>query len=76
MIKIIKKEKSDPADELFRMEFFCDSEADVALLPTQNDPKNDNKCATGSLAFVLDTDEGRGRIRILASSGKWREVGA
>ncbi len=76
MIKRILKEKSDSSDSLFRMEFFCESEADVLALPTQADAKNETKCATGSLAYVLEPENGRSRLRILVSSGEWREVGA
>ena len=59
MIKRILKEKSDSSDSLFRMEFFCESEADVLALPTQADAKNEAKCATGSLAYVLTNSADR-----------------
>lgn len=75
MIKRILKEKSDSSDSLFRMEFFCESEADVLALPTQSDAKNEEKCATGSLAYVLEPENGKSKLRILISSGEWREVG-
>ena len=75
MIKRILKEKSDNSDRLFRMEFFCDGESDVAALPTQSEAKNEEKCATGSLAYILEPEQSKSRLRILASSGQWREVG-
>ena len=75
MIKRILKEKSDTSDALFRMEFFCESESDVLALPTQDNGKNEEKCATGSLAYVLEPENGRSRLRILVSRGEWREVG-
>lgn len=76
MIKRILKEKSDSSDALFRMEFFCESESDVLALPTQRDGKDEEKCATGSLAYVLVPEEGKSKLRVLVSSGEWREVGA
>ena len=75
MIKRILKEKADQNDELFRMEFFCDSEADVGVLPTQKTPADIGRCSTGSLAYVLEPDAGKSRLRILTSFGLWKEVG-
>lgn len=75
MVKTILKEKADRSDELFRKEFFCESEEDTAVLPTQTDPRDDEKCATGSLAYVLSPDSGKSRLRILTSEGTWKEVG-
>ncbi len=75
MVKRILKEKSDKFDLLFRMEFFVETEEDVSSLPTQTDAKGVEKCATGSLAYVLDAHEGKSRLRILTSDGIWKEVG-
>ena len=75
MVKTILKERSDRSDLLFRMEFFAETEAELDSLPTQNDPKELERCATGSLVYVLEPEAGKSRLRILTSDGVWKEVG-
>ena len=76
MIKTILKEKAEAGDSLYRMEFFLDSEADAADLPTQKSSGGAEKCATGSIALTLKPDGAKSHLRILDSKGTWQEVGA
>lgn len=55
------------------VDFLCDTEADVAALPTQRRSAGGGVVATGSTATVIAPDSGRSNRRILASSGEWIE---
>ena len=76
MINTIFKEKTTPADVLYRLEFVCDSEDDVQFLPNQTNDAGISKCATGSIALIVNYDENKTPLRILTSDGNWQEVGA
>ncbi len=52
------------------VDFLCDTEADVAAIPTQRRSAGGG-VATGSTATVIAPESGRSNRRILASSGEW-----
>ncbi len=54
------------------IDFLCDTEDDVARLPTQARGAN-GVAATGSTATVVTPGEGKGHKRMLVSSGVWVE---
>lgn len=56
------------------VDFLCDTEADVAVLPTQRRSAGGWVVATGSTATVIAPEGGRSDRRILTSSGEWIDL--
>ena len=66
----------DRKNSPYYREFICDSASDVANLPTNQKPQDmtqfneKNFCATGSVAFVVETSD----LYILKSDGTWTKI--
>lgn len=62
-------------DEFYNhTEFVCDDVADIASLPTNASPDNE-RCAFGSIAIVLDKTGGADtRVFMLSSDNTWTEM--
>lgn len=53
------------------VDFLCDTESDVAALPTQRRKRGGCVAATGSTATVITPQSGRSNRRMLAPNGEW-----
>lgn len=69
----ILRTRKDVKTDFSIVHFQCDTEADVADLPT-NRRTGKRVCAAGSTAMVLNPDEGKSTCRRLTAEGEWVEA--
>lgn len=71
-IKVIWSGRADIVSKLSVKKYQCDTESDVGNLPTQS--SGSDACDTGSIAMVLNPDEGKSYSRWLSAEGSWVEA--
>lgn len=69
----ILRTRKDVKTDFSIVQFQCDTEADVANLPT-NQRTGRKVCAAGSSAVVLNPDNGKSPHRVLTEAGVWIET--
>lgn len=69
-ISVQNSRKAKDSDDSI-VDFLCDTESDVAALPTQRRKRGWCVAATGSTATVITPQSGRSNRRMLAPNGEW-----
>lgn len=69
-ISVQNSRKAKDSDDSI-VDFLCDTESDVAALPTQRRKRGGCVAATGSTAIVITPQSGRSNRRMLAPNGEW-----
>lgn len=69
-ISVQNSRKAKDSDDSI-VDFLCDTESDVAALPTQRRKRGGCVAATGSTATVITPQSGRSNRRMLAPNGEW-----
>jgi hypothetical protein len=69
-ISVQNSRKAKDSDDSI-VDFLCDTESDVAALPTQRRKRGWCVASTGSTATVITPQSGRSNRRMLAPNGEW-----